>query len=144
MSSPGETRRFVGECIYCGSREGLSNVHCIPYGLKGNRVLEKASCPTCADVTKLFEEKYLRDSIGPARAALGIRTRHKKYRPSHFPMEFKLDEQDVKTMVPIDHYIPVIPFIEIGPPGHLASETTHVFGLKHRESTPCPRASVPR
>jgi len=70
----------VGHCIYCGSTENLSDEHIIPLGLQpkgGDWFLPKASCGTCADVTKRFEGLCLQGTLGPLRAKLKLKSRRK-------------------------------------------------------------------
>lgn len=74
-----------GICIYCGaSGPGLSDEHVVPYSLGGSHVLRKASCNTCADITKKFEQKVARDLWGDARIAFDAPSRRKAKRPKKF------------------------------------------------------------
>ena len=67
--------KTVGECIYCGSTEDLSEEHIVPYGLGAEWVLEKASCRKHRDITSKFEMEILRKLWGPVRAAMNIQSR---------------------------------------------------------------------
>lgn len=74
-----------GICIYCGaSGPGFSDEHVVPYSLGGSHVLRKASCRTCADITKKFEQKVARDLWGDARTAFNAPSRRKAQRPKKF------------------------------------------------------------
>lgn len=77
----------VGECIYCGGREGLSDEHILPYGLGGRMVLPSASCRQCATITGRFEGAVLRGSMREARAVAGYPTRRPRERPTE--IEFR-------------------------------------------------------
>lgn len=80
---PGEAHHFdpVGECIYCGAVEDLSDEHIIPYALGGNLVLPRSSCPRCSAMTSAFEGRVLRGFMHDARLAGGLPSRRKKAQP---------------------------------------------------------------
>jgi hypothetical protein len=76
-----------GTCIYCGARDiRLTDEHIVPYSLGGVHVLREASCDTCADITKKFEQKVARDLWGDARTSFNAPSRRKKLRPKHLFM----------------------------------------------------------
>jgi hypothetical protein len=83
MSSAEEVDRrwypALGRCIYCSSTDDLTDEHTIPYGLGGTLVLPKASCKTCADITRRFEQNVLRGPMQQVRVFRRIqsRTKHK-------------------------------------------------------------------
>lgn len=83
MYEVGSTHRFtpVGECIYCGSREGLTDEHIIPLALNGNMVLPKSSCQDCNRMTSRFERRVLRGLMLDARLAADFKSRRRKDRP---------------------------------------------------------------
>jgi hypothetical protein len=55
-------------------------------------------------MTSAFEAEVLRHALGPARAVLGIRTRHKKERPPTYPFRFGKREDVSAAEVPVrDH-----------------------------------------
>lgn len=90
-------KRFqtVGQCIYCGSTESLSDEHVIPFGLGGTLILPKASCPSCAEVTKAFEQRLLRGHWWAYRRKVGIKSRHPKEQPDTFPVIFEYPSGEV-------------------------------------------------
>lgn len=65
----------IGECIYCGSKAGLSDEHTIPYALFGVAVLKKASCRDCSVKTQKVEQRLLRDTFGQVREYLQFPSR---------------------------------------------------------------------
>jgi hypothetical protein len=78
----------IGQCIYCGSKDDLSDEHIVPYGLNGNLILEKASCPACARNTSETELRVLRGFMHRARTVGRFRTRRPKERPDKIPFVF--------------------------------------------------------
>jgi hypothetical protein len=71
----------LGSCIYCGSTEGLTNEHIIPFALLpkgGDWFLPKASCGVCADITKRFEGVTLGHMYSPLRAKMDLKSRRKR------------------------------------------------------------------
>jgi hypothetical protein len=53
-----------GLCIYCGKRDvRLTDEHVVPFSLGGHHILEAASCLTCADITKKFEQDVAREPL---------------------------------------------------------------------------------
>lgn len=98
-----ETFEPVGACIYCGATNcRLSDEHIVPFSLNGTLVLPSASCETCADVTKRFEQTVARSMYGTLRIKHGFRTRRKKDRPSSFAV-IEIDETGIET----EKHIPV-------------------------------------
>ena len=100
----GDKFKSVGQCIYCGSKSGLTREHIVPFGLQGNWVLPKASCKKCAAITSELERKILRGPLLAVRAAANIQTRRPAERPSTFPMKVVKQEREELRNVPIaDH-----------------------------------------
>src|SRR6185436_305115 len=79
----------VGFCIYCGSKENLSDEHVVPFGLGGNAILPEASCHSCSAITSAFEGKVLRGFMLEARTAGRFPTRRPKERPTTLPLTVK-------------------------------------------------------
>jgi|HubBroStandDraft_6_1064221.scaffolds.fasta_scaffold04633_8 hypothetical protein len=86
--------RRVGQCIYCGATEGLTDEHVVPEALRGNQVLAEAVCEPCRIETGRYESRFLQ-SIRHPRYALGMgkkRTgRNRKTRPEHAPVRVVRD-----------------------------------------------------
>jgi hypothetical protein len=94
---------MVGRCIYCGSVEGLSDEHVIPYGLGGQWKLLDASCRKCADVTSAIEGRVLRWGLGDLRRKLSFPTRRPKRGP--ISLGYRVGEEDRNEDVPPeDHH----------------------------------------
>lgn len=68
----------VGNCIYCGASEGLSDEHIIPKGLKGTWILPKSSCEACRRITSRFETMCLRHLLGSFRRRTGFKSGKKQ------------------------------------------------------------------
>jgi HNH endonuclease len=64
-----------GRCIYCGSTDGLTDEHILPYGLGGNYIFEKASCKRCAKITGAAEQRLMRGTMWPTRLKQNIQSR---------------------------------------------------------------------
>jgi HNH endonuclease len=88
------THRFdlAGQCIYCGSQEGLTDEHIIPLALNGNMILPKASCKDCSKSTSEFERQVLRGFMHDARLAAGFNSRRPKNQPR--TIRVRLVDQD--------------------------------------------------
>lgn len=112
------TVRFnaVGRCIYCGSKDALSDEHIIPFALGGNYVLPKSSCPQCSRLTARIENFCLRTMFGPLRMKLGLPTRRPKERPETLPIILRYsDGSQTKLEVPIDEYPFALGMLELQP-----------------------------
>lgn len=127
------TYKHVGKCIYCHATENLHNEHCIPESLNGVMILEKASCQDCGRVTSRFEGDYARQSMLAVRTVWNMKSkRSKKTRPTEFPVRFtKVGEEQVIN-VPLTDSFPIIPLLEIGPPG-VYPNRPHALGLRSGE-----------
>lgn len=93
-----------GACIYCGRTDGpLTDEHILPLSLGGVHILEKASCLSCADITKRFEQEVARGLWGDARIAYNAPSRRKNERKTHII----LSDPDVpgrRLKVPYNEY----------------------------------------
>ena len=117
---------FVGECIYCGSTENLTDEHAIPLALQGNRILRDGSCLDCNKITTRFERSILRNSMLAIRTVLGMPTRKKKNRPDTLPMIFTRNGVRTEEQVPIDDAVPSLILPELGPP-EVYPEINHAY-----------------
>ncbi len=75
--------RYIGFCIYCGSKKSLSDEHIIPFALSGEFTLTSASCEKCRKRTNLFETPVLRGLFYDYRFFKGhqSRTKFKDFNP---------------------------------------------------------------
>lgn len=91
VRTPAGTARHVrvGECIYCGTRKGLSDEHIVPYSLGGSVVLDDASCASCAAITSRFEQAVTRGFMHNARIVAGLPSRRRRDRPTHLTFHVK-------------------------------------------------------
>jgi hypothetical protein len=92
----------IGRCIYCGSTEGLSDEHIIPYSLAGDFVFRDASCGRCRDITSRDELHCARGIFGALRIAHEFPTRRKNERPTHVTIEVESGENLEKVEVPVE------------------------------------------
>lgn len=92
----------VGECIYCGVDQGLSDEHIIPFSLGGKLVLPDASCKTCAAITSKIERSVLKGFMYKARVVGNFPSRRKKDRPSTLSTRLITRDDNV-----VEHPIPV-------------------------------------
>ena len=83
-------KRYIGECIYCGSTENLTDEHIVPHGLSGKWQLLEGSCQDCAKITSRFEESVLRKQLILPRTALSLPTYHPKKRPKNFSFDKRI------------------------------------------------------
>lgn len=72
----------LGECMYCGAKEKLSDEHIIPYAMSGTLVLPQSSCERCAAITSRIERKVLRGFMFDARVVGNFPSRRKRDRPT--------------------------------------------------------------
>jgi hypothetical protein len=68
--------RAIGGCIYCGDTGELIDEHVVPFGLKGDFILTRSSCRSCADVTSAVERAVLQGHLVGPRLGIGYPTRH--------------------------------------------------------------------
>ena len=68
-------------CVYCGSRNDLTDEHIVPLNLGGKTKIPNGSCKKCAEVTKKFEQTVARTMFGAFRIKMNAPTRHPKDRP---------------------------------------------------------------
>lgn len=72
----------LGECMYCGAKDKLSDEHIIPYAMYGKLVFPQSSCDDCAVITSKIERKVLRGFTFDARVVGNFPSRRKMDRPT--------------------------------------------------------------
>ena len=93
-----------GACIYCGRKDTVrTDEHVVPFSLGGQHVLLDASCNSCADITKRFEQDVAREMWGDARKSYNAPTRRKKQRKTHIVLTDP-DNQQRTVKVPYSEY----------------------------------------
>lgn len=92
-----QTYRYppLGECMYCGLKEKLSDEHIIPYAMSGTLVLPQSSCEHCAVITSRIERKVLRGFMFDARVVGNFPSRRKKDRPTKLTAKFLAMDKSV-------------------------------------------------
>lgn len=108
--------RHIGRCIYCGSAEGLSTEHVVPYGLGGTWTLGDASCVECSKITGRFEQGVLRQMMGVVRVATGMPTRRPAERPARFDLLVEREGARVMESVTVSDHLVLLPFPIFPPP----------------------------
>jgi hypothetical protein len=92
----------VGFCIYCGSKENLSEEHIIPFGLGGNLILPASSCGKCADVTGRQVEGAILNAYwgthGVLRLRMDLPTRSPKKRPKDRVLKMTNQKGEARTV----------------------------------------------
>lgn len=86
-ASKAQTEKYVavGECIYCGSKNDLTDEHIVPHGLGGTWILPKSSCKACAKITGKIERSCLRSMLGDLRSWRTIRRRRRSKKDKYIP-----------------------------------------------------------
>ena len=110
----------VNECIYCGSKDQLTDEHIVPFALGGNFILPRSSCRSCAAITSLDERKVLKGFLHNGRIVTNMPTRRKKNRPTHLKTML-LDDNDNVTEVdlPVSESTATIHLPILEPPAFL-------------------------
>jgi hypothetical protein len=94
----------VGRCIYCDARADLSDEHIVPFGLGGNLILPRASCPTCSNITSRLERTVLTGPLRSVRVFRGIQSRRKhRGAPTLLPLQAKIDGEWRVVQLPHDN-----------------------------------------
>jgi hypothetical protein len=113
----------VGRCIYCGSTDGLTREHIVPFSFGGTTVLPKASCISCAEITSDFEHSCARTMLGNMRLQLGFPSRNKKNRPDQITLQVKTGKKPREPRSVKIKNLPIlpIPLPVFDPPGILSN-----------------------
>lgn len=121
----------MGECVYCGSVDGLTDEHIVPFGLGGNLILPDASCPGCAKITSLFERRVLRGFMHRARTTGNFQTRRPKERPQTHTVTLLRNDQIIETDVAVPDATALLHLPLLAPP-QFFSGVTDTTGLTVR------------
>jgi hypothetical protein len=99
-----QNQRFapIGECIYCGDTQDLTDEHIIPLALGGTLILPDSSCKKCAAMTSAIELKVLRGFMYDARVIGNFPSRRKKLWPKTWRMRLLTRGHDV-----VEHDLPL-------------------------------------
>lgn len=98
-----------GVCIYCGANGfRLTDEHIVPLSLGGQHVIEEASCYSCADVTKKFEQDVARELWGDARTSYNAPSRRKKQRKTHIILTDPKNPQRTVKVPYADYPAPIV------------------------------------
>jgi hypothetical protein len=120
MRIVGKTRgQPIGACIYCGdTTEPLSAEHVVPLSLGGNLILPKASCYSCADATKRFEQTCARAFFGPLRLRFNLPTRNRRERPAELALRVQHASDNWREIrIPAHKHPMVFVGARLTPPG---------------------------
>ena len=118
----------VGECVYCGAKDGLSDEHIVPFGLGGNIVLPDASCQSCVKITSAFEGRVLGGFMHRARTTGKFPTRRPRKRPTTHNVTLLRDGAAIETQLAPDQE-PGILQLPLLPPPQFFSGTTGTKGV---------------
>ncbi|MCK4828140.1 hypothetical protein KA005_71080 [bacterium] len=112
----------AGFCIYCGKKKDLRREHIIPFGLSGTAVIPKASCSSCADITKKFEEDVLRGPMWAVRVYRRMKSRRKHSEaPKLYSITVVKDGKEQNIKLPIEKYPILLHFPVFAPPSYFAN-----------------------
>ena len=98
-----------GYCIYCrNTGVRLTDEHFLPYSLGGSHVIKDASCDSCANITKRFEQDVARGMWGDARISYNAPTRKKRDRPTHIKLKDPNNPERLLKVPYADYPAPMI------------------------------------
>jgi hypothetical protein len=121
----------VGVCIYCHRADvPLNREHIIPYGWaepgSEGDVLLKASCNTCEDITKVFEQYVLQELFGNLRKVMQLRSRRGEL-PKVVEQKMRNNTgSEYSAAVPIGEVVDAIFLPLLGPPGAWSKQLSAV------------------
>jgi hypothetical protein len=120
MGQSKRRRSGLGQCIYCGSTDDLTDEHVLPYALGGQLVLNQASCKTCATITGKLEQKLLRGHWWPYRKKLGLQTRNPDASKELKRVKItKTDGTIIDAEMPLESFVAAMVF-KLAPPAILS------------------------
>ncbi|WP_146770313.1 hypothetical protein [Mesorhizobium hawassense] len=83
-------------------RDKLGDEHIIPEAINGSLVLPQAACGRCEGAISKFEQYCMKQTLGPLRYALGLKTKRPKDRPETLPLQLKIGGEWVTRDVPVE------------------------------------------
>jgi hypothetical protein len=111
MTSPREPQFpvHIGQCIYCGAVDGLSDEHIVPHSLGGTLELLKATCERCQKITSQLERHISREHFIAVRTVGQFPTYHPKNRPTELPLTVETHSgSETIPLTPEDHPAPIV------------------------------------
>jgi len=107
----------ISRCIYCGSKNKLTDEHVFPFALGGNIILVKACCESCREISSKCERNPLHDNWSEVRACLDYPSR-KQSLSKRFPLQVTLKDGTEKILyLTKDETLGVAQFLDLAKPG---------------------------
>ena len=120
----------LDECIYCGSKESLTEEHIVPYGLGGTGSIPRASCRACAVITGRYEQYVLRGPFWAVRAYLKLNSRRPQEAPKTLPLGIVRGESiETVELALADHPL-MVAFPQFGVPSSVTGSHSKGIRLK--------------
>jgi len=112
----------VGRCIYCGSKEELSDEHIIPYSLSGPTVLPDSSCKNCGKITGAVEGIVLREhAMRAVKSGLGFKSRRPKEAPTTSTLRFVKEGKEQTVVLSLSEHPLFLVMLEFSPPQFISN-----------------------
>ena len=120
MNSAAPMSKYIGECIYCGSTDNLTDEHIVPHALGGPWQLLSASCGECTKITQDFERDVAREFFILVRTKLGLPTYHPKNRPKTFSFMVTIGGKEKVLEVPASDCPTLFMMPQLEKPGYIS------------------------
>ncbi len=122
----------IGRCIYCGSGDGLTDEHVIPFGLSpvgvnNIFVLKNASCKRCSTITSKFEyvQRY---SLEVPRSYFNLKSRRNDL-ANEFSIDIDNNGEMKNTSIPISEFPTlVLPIYDL--PSYMDNRIDNILFVK--------------
>jgi hypothetical protein len=114
--------KAIGKCIYCGSIEGLTDEHIVPYSLGGPWQLLSASCKECTKITSKIERDVVKELFSLIRTKINLPTYHPKNRPTSFAFSVKINNKEEIVNFPANDCPALFMMPTFKKPGYILKE----------------------
>jgi hypothetical protein len=121
----------LGHCMYCGTANGLTREHIVPFGLSGTCVLPRSSCKKCASITGKCEAIVLRGPMRDMRILRRLKSRKQHSgAPATYTLTVERNGRSEEVRVPLDEYPVMLHFPNLAPARALTSTNGHGLVVK--------------
>jgi hypothetical protein len=133
LEKPRHYRTRVPQCIYCDSKDNLTDEHVIAFQLGGHIIIDNGSCEECRRKTQKYERICATEMFGAYRLSIGGPMRRRKRNWPYVGPLFVLDEHGKEHRIEIPwHQRPASLLLpRMTPPGFISGAPAVIKNIWH-------------
>ncbi len=118
----------LGYCVFCGSRDNLTDEHIIPEFFGSGLKIIKSCCSTCQKNTSKFESSIASNMFDPIRKYLSLKGKNGRLKKSNFKLDIGREKTEYKIF-PINEYPVLLTLPRFHPASAISNRPFDTEGL---------------